>query len=92
MATSRKDETIIRVEEVVLMLAAEAQRPLICWEPVNSRIISAQFATQNENIKRITIQCYTLTNYAIEEKKRRPAKEGCGPSQRKTCLYSTREG
>lgn len=92
MATSRKDETIIRVEEVVLMLAAEAQRPLICWEPVNSRIISAQFATQNENIKRIIIQCYTLTNYAIEEKKRRPAEEGCGPSQRKTCLCSTREG
>lgn len=51
------------------MLASEAQRPLICWEPVNSRIISAQFATQSENIKRIIIQCYTLTNYAIEEKK-----------------------
>ncbi|KAJ8346757.1 hypothetical protein SKAU_G00281580 [Synaphobranchus kaupii] len=56
-------------EGVALMLAPEAQRSLIGWEPVNSRIITAQFATQKENIKLNIIQCYVPTNDAIEEKK-----------------------
>lgn len=45
------------------MLAPEAQ------QPVNSRIITAQFATQKKNIKMNIIQCYATTNDAIEEKK-----------------------
>lgn len=45
------------------MLAPEAQ------QPVNSRIITAQFATQKKNIKMNIIQCYATTSDAIEEKK-----------------------
>lgn len=56
-------------EGVALMLAPEAQRSLIGWEPVNSRIITAQFATQKKNIKLNTIQCYAPTNDATQEKK-----------------------
>lgn len=38
-------------EGVALMLAPEAHRSFIGWEPVNPRIITTQFATQKENIK-----------------------------------------
>jgi len=56
-------------EGVGLMLAPEAQRSLIGWEPVNSRIISAQFTTKKKNIRLNIIQCYAPTNDAEEEKK-----------------------
>nr|KAG5703499.1 hypothetical protein BaRGS_020133 [Batillaria attramentaria] len=38
-------------EGVALMLAPEAQRALIGWEPVNSRIITAKFITKKKDIK-----------------------------------------
>ena len=63
------DDGAPHTEGVALMLAPEAQRSLIGWEPVNSRIITAQFATQKDNIKLNIIQCYAPTNDAIEDKK-----------------------
>ena len=51
------------------MLAPDAQRALIGWEPVNSRIITAKFTTKKKNIKLNIIQCYAPTNDAEEEKK-----------------------
>nr|KAG5685972.1 hypothetical protein BaRGS_017411 [Batillaria attramentaria] len=51
------------------MLAPEAQRALIGWEPVNSRIITAKFITKKKDIKLNIIQCYAPTNEAEEEKK-----------------------
>ncbi|KAJ8356884.1 hypothetical protein SKAU_G00196780 [Synaphobranchus kaupii] len=51
------------------MLAPEAQRALIVWEPVSSRIITAKFATKKSNIKLNIIQCYAPTNDAEDEKK-----------------------
>nr|KAG5686144.1 hypothetical protein BaRGS_024758 [Batillaria attramentaria] len=56
-------------EGVALMLAPEAQRALIGWEPVNSRIITAKFITKKKDIKLTIIQCYAPTNDAEEEKK-----------------------
>nr|KAG5696667.1 hypothetical protein BaRGS_023076 [Batillaria attramentaria] len=56
-------------EGVALMLAPEAQRALIGWEPVNSRIIKAKFITKKKDIKLNIIQCYAPTNDAEEEKK-----------------------
>ena len=56
-------------ESVALMLAPEAQRALVNWEPVNSRIITAKFITKKKDIKLNIIQCYTPTNDAEEEKK-----------------------
>ena len=56
-------------ESVALMLAPEAQRALVNWEPVNSRIITAKFITKRKDIKLNIIQCYTPTNDAEEEKK-----------------------
>nr|KAG5689406.1 hypothetical protein BaRGS_017924 [Batillaria attramentaria] len=56
-------------EGVALMLAPEAQRALIGWEPVNSRIITAKFITRKKDIKLNIIQCYAPTNDAEEEKK-----------------------
>nr|KAG5690011.1 hypothetical protein BaRGS_007313 [Batillaria attramentaria] len=56
-------------EGVALMLAPEAQRALIGWEPVNSRIITAKFITKKKDIKLNIIQCYAPTNDAEEEKK-----------------------
>ena len=56
-------------EGVALMLAPEAQRALIGWEPVNPRIITAKFMTKKKDIKLYIIQCYAPTNDADEEKK-----------------------
>nr|KAG5689139.1 hypothetical protein BaRGS_006347 [Batillaria attramentaria] len=56
-------------EGVALMLAPEAQRALIGWEPVNSRIITAKFITKKKDIKLNIIQCYAPINDAEEEKK-----------------------
>lgn len=63
------EEDAHHTEGVAIMLAPEAQRSLIGWKPVNSIIITAQFATQKDNIKLNIIQCYTPTNDAIQEKK-----------------------
>ncbi|XP_078685571.1 uncharacterized protein LOC144918578 [Branchiostoma floridae x Branchiostoma belcheri] len=52
-----------------LHAGAEAQRALIGWEPVSSRIITAKFATKKSNINLHVIQCYAPTNDAEEEKK-----------------------
>ncbi|KAI8503757.1 hypothetical protein Bbelb_187280 [Branchiostoma belcheri] len=56
-------------EGVAFMLAPEAQRALIGWEPVSSRIITAKFATKKSNINLHVIQCYAPTNDAEEERK-----------------------
>lgn len=52
-----------------LMLFLKAQRALIGWEPVNSRIITATFSTKNSKIKLNIIKCYAPTNEANDEKK-----------------------
>ena len=56
-------------EGVGLMLAPEAQRALIGWEPVSSRIITAKFTSKRKNINLHIIQCYAPTNDAGDEKK-----------------------
>lgn len=63
------EEGAPHTEGVALMLAKEAQRSLIGWEPVNPRIITAKFATKKDNIRLNIIQCYAPTNNAEEEKK-----------------------
>ena len=56
-------------EGVGLMLAQEAQRALIGWEPVSSRIITAKFTSKRKNINLHITQCYAPTNDADDEKK-----------------------
>ena len=56
-------------EGVSRMLAPEAQRALVGWEPVSSRIITAKFATKKKDIRLNIIQCYAPTNDAEEERK-----------------------
>ena len=56
-------------EGVALMLAPEAQRALVGWEPVNFRIITAKFTTKKKDIRLNIIQCYAPTNDAEEERK-----------------------
>ena len=56
-------------EGVALMLTPEAHAALICWEPVNSCIITAKFTTKKKDIRLNIIQCYAPTNDAEEEKK-----------------------
>jgi hypothetical protein len=50
------EEGAPHTEGVALMLAPEAQRALIGWEPVNSRIITATFTTKKGKIKLNIIQ------------------------------------
>ena len=50
------EDSAHHTEGVALMLAPEAQRSLIGWEPVSSRIITAQFATKKDSIKLNIIQ------------------------------------
>ena len=56
-------------EGLGIMLSPEAQKSLIGWEPVNSRIFSAKFNTTEKRIKLNVIQCYAPTNDADDEKK-----------------------
>ena len=56
-------------EGVGITLAPEAQRALIGWEPVSSRIITAKFTSKRKNINLHIIQCYAPTNDADDEKK-----------------------
>ena len=51
------------------MLSKEAQRALISWEPINSRIITARFQTTHKIINLQIIQCYAPTNNTDEELK-----------------------
>ncbi|XP_066289728.1 craniofacial development protein 2-like [Branchiostoma lanceolatum] len=69
LCSGHTEEGAIHSEGVALMLAREAQRALIGWEPVNPRIITAKFATKKSNINLRVIQCYAPTNDAEEEKK-----------------------
>src|SRR4029434_3971262 len=56
-------------EGVVFMLSKEAQRALISWEPINSRLITARFKTTHKRINLQLIQCYAPTNNTEEETK-----------------------
>ena len=56
-------------EGVGIMLSMEAQKALISWEPISSRIITAQFKTKDRRIKLNVIQCYAPINDADEEVK-----------------------
>ena len=51
------------------MLAPEAQRALVGWEPLNSRIITAKFTTKKKDNRLNIIQCYVPTNDVEEERK-----------------------
>ena len=67
--SGHSEEGAPHTEGVGLMLTTEAQRALIGWEPVSSRIIAAKFATKKKNIKLNVIQCYAPTNDTEDEKK-----------------------
>ncbi|GFR68924.1 craniofacial development protein 2 [Elysia marginata] len=44
-----------------------AQKALIGWKPISSRIVSAKFTTKRKNIDLHIVQCYAPTNDAEEE-------------------------
>ncbi|GFR82375.1 craniofacial development protein 2 [Elysia marginata] len=54
-------------EGVALMLTPIAQKALIGWKPISSRIISAKFTTKRKIINLHIFQCYAPTNDAEEE-------------------------
>ncbi len=56
------EEGAHHTEGVALMLSKEAQKSLLGWEPVNSRIMTAKFSTSNRRIALSIIQCYAPTN------------------------------
>ena len=63
------EDTAPHTEGVAFMLSTEAQRALISWEPVNSRIITAKFQTTHKKINLQVVQCYAPTNDADDESK-----------------------
>ena len=52
-----------------MMMSKEANRALISWEPISSRIITATFRTKHKRIRANFIQCYAPTNNADENDK-----------------------
>ena len=51
------------------MLSKEAQKALVSWDPISSRIITAQFRTRHQRIKLNIVQCYAPTNDADDAAK-----------------------
>ena len=54
-------------EGVGLMLTKEAQKALLSWEAISSRLITATFRTKHRKIHMNIIQCYAPTNDKDEE-------------------------
>ena len=63
------DDSAPHTEGVAFMLSQEAQRALINWEPINSRIITAKFQTTHKNVNLQVVQCYAPTNDTDDELK-----------------------
>ena len=63
------EEDAAHTEGVAFMMDKKAQRALISWEPVSSRIITARFNTRLKKKSMYVILCYAPTNEAEEEKK-----------------------
>ena len=61
--------THTHTEGVTLVLIKEAQRTVINWEAVRSRIIAYKFRTNMKNIRIEVVLCYTPTSGTEEEKK-----------------------
>ena len=75
-------KTILATGEIVLysghqeedsphtnVMAKEASKALISWDPMSSRIIAASFQTKQSRIKANMIQCYAPTNDAEDSDK-----------------------
>ena len=67
--SGHSDEQAHHTEGVALMLSKDGQRALLGWEPVDSRIITAQFRTSQKRVALNIIQCYAPTNNADDSKK-----------------------
>ena len=63
------DENAPHTEGVAFMMDRKAQKALISWEPVSSRIITARFSTRLKKKTMYEIQVYAPTNEAGEQKK-----------------------
>ncbi|KAJ3581358.1 hypothetical protein NHX12_016737 [Muraenolepis orangiensis] len=63
------EDSAPHTEGVAFMLSKEAQRALISWEPINSRIITAKFQTTHKKINLQVVQCYAPTNDTDDETK-----------------------
>ena len=63
------DDSAPHTQGVAFMLSKEAQRALISWEPINSRIITAKFQTTHKKINLQVVQCYAPTNDTDDETK-----------------------
>ncbi|KAJ8367756.1 hypothetical protein SKAU_G00077840 [Synaphobranchus kaupii] len=59
------------MEGVAIMMTKETRKALIAWEPINSRLSTASFRTNNRRVKAHIIQCYAPTNDADDEVKAR---------------------
>lgn len=65
-----EEDNAPHTEGVAIMLSKQAEKALIGWEQINSRIIRAKFRTSNKRINLNVIMCYAPTNDADEEKKK----------------------
>lgn len=64
--SGHEKEDAPRTEGVALMLAKDAQKDLISWNPVSSRIMTANFNTLYKNIKMRVIQIYAPMTQRIK--------------------------
>lgn len=56
------EDSAPHTEGVGFMPSKEAQRALISWEPINSRIITARFHSTHKKINNQIVQCYAHTD------------------------------
>ena len=62
------DVGALHTQGVAFMLTPKADRVLISWESINSRLITDEFRNNHKRVATVIIQCYVPTNDTEENK------------------------
>lgn len=65
-----EEDNAPHTEGVAIMLSKQAEKALIGWEQINSRIIRAKFRTSNKRLNLNVIMCYPQRTMQMRKRKK----------------------